>query len=64
MIAVFAMTALMALATSTAMLRSPFTVLAALWLVSFSMCVLAILKLQDIETFSSMFVGYDMLARR
>ena len=28
------------------------------------MCVLAILKLQNIETFSSMFLGYDLLARR
>ena len=63
-IAVFAMTALIALAASTAVLGSPFTVRAAMWFVSFSMCVLAILKLQDIETFSSMFLGYDMLARR
>jgi hypothetical protein len=28
------------------------------------MCVLAILKLQDVETFSSMFLGYDLLAQR
>lgn len=27
------------------------------------MCVLAILKLQNVETFSSMFLGYDLLAR-
>ena len=63
-IAVFAMTALMALAASTAASGTPFTVQAALWFVSFSMCVLAILKLQDVETFSSMFLGYDLLARR
>ena len=25
------------------------------------MCVLALLKLQDVETFSSMFLGYDLL---
>lgn len=60
-IAVFAVTAL---AASTAVLGSPFTVRAAMWFVSFSMCVLAILKLQDIETFSSMFLGYDLLAKR
>lgn len=63
-IAVFAMTALMAMAASTAVLGSPFTARTAMWFVSLSMCVLAILKLQDVETFSSMFLGYDLLARR
>jgi hypothetical protein len=28
------------------------------------MCVLALLKLQDVESFSSMFLNYDLLARR
>jgi hypothetical protein len=28
------------------------------------MCVLAILKLRDVESFSTMFLGYDLLARR
>lgn len=63
-IAVFAMTALMAMAASTAVLGSSFTVRAAIWFISLSMCVLPILKLQDVETFSSMFLGYDVLARR
>ncbi len=63
-IAVFAMTALMALAASMAVFGSPFTLQAAMWFISLSMCVLAILKLQDVETFSSMFLGYDVLARR
>ena len=63
-IAVFAMTALMALAASTAAFGSPFTIRAAEWFVAFSMCVLALLKLQDIERFSTMFLGYDLLARR
>jgi glutaredoxin len=62
--AVFAMTALMAMAASTAVLGSPFTTRAAMWFISLSRCVLAILKLQDVETFSSMFLGYDVLARR
>lgn len=35
-----------------------------MWFISLSMCVLAILKLQNVETFSSMFLGYDLLARR
>ena len=63
-VAVFAMTALMALATSFAAFGTPLTMRAAEWFIAFSMCVLAILKLQDVESFSSMFLGYDMLARR
>jgi glutaredoxin len=63
-IAVFAMTALMALATSIAAFGTPFTVRAAEWFIAFSMCVLAILKLQDVERFSTMFLNYDLFARR
>jgi glutaredoxin len=63
-IAVFAMTALMALAASYAISGNPFTVRAGEWFIAFSMCVLAILKLRDVESFSSMFLGYDLLARR
>ena len=63
-IAVFAMTALMALAASAAAFGRPFTGQAAAWFISLSMCVLAILKLQDIERFSTMFLNYDLLARR
>ena len=63
-IALFSMTALMALAASYAMLGSPFTVRAAEWFIGFSMCVLALLKLQNIESFSSMFLNYDLLAKR
>jgi glutaredoxin len=63
-VAVFAMTALMALAASYAVFGSPFTLRAGEWFIAFSMCVLAILKLQNVETFSSMFLGYDLLAKR
>ena len=63
-IAVFAVTALMALAASYAAYGDPFTQRAAGWFISFSMCVLAILKLQNLETFSSMFLGYDLLAKQ
>ena len=63
-IAVFAMTALMALAVSQAVLGTPFTIRAGEWFIAFSMCVLAILKLQDVERFSTMFLNYDLLARR
>ena len=63
-IAVFAVTALMALAASYAAFGTPFTLRAGEWFIAFSMCVLAILKLRDVESFSSMFLGYDLLARR
>ena len=64
MIALFSMTALMALAASYAVLGTPFTIRAAEWFIAFSMCVLALLKLQNIESFSSMFLNYDLLAKR
>jgi Glutaredoxin and related proteins len=63
-IAVFAMAALMAMAASLAAFGSPLTVRAGEWFVAFSMCLLAMLKLQDIEKFSTMFLNYDLLARR
>jgi glutaredoxin len=63
-VAVFAMTALMALAASYAAFGAPFTVRAGEWFIAFSMCVLAMLKLQNVESFSSMFLNYDLLAKR
>ena len=62
--ALFAMTALMALAASYAVTGDLFTVRAGEWFIAFSMCVLALLKLQNIETFSTMFLNYDLLAKR
>ena len=63
-IAVFVIAALLAMAVSFHTMGSPFTVRAAEWFVSFTMAILAMLKLQDLEKFSSMFVGYDLLAIR
>lgn len=63
-IAVFATAALMALAFSWAAFGTLVTVQAAEWFIAISMCVLAILKLRDIEGFSNMFLGYDLLAQR
>jgi glutaredoxin len=63
-IAVFAMTALMALAASHAAYGTPFTMRAGEWFIAFSMCALAMLKLQNVESFATMFLGYDLLARR
>lgn len=44
--------------------RNSATMRAAEWFVSFSMSLLAMLKLRDVETFSTMFLNYDLLARR
>ena len=63
-IALFSMTALTALAASYAVTSSVFTLLAAEWFVGFSMVVLALLKLQNIESFATMFLNYDLLAKR
>jgi len=63
-VALFAITALLAMAASHAATGSALTLRAAEWFVSFSMVVLALLKLQNLETFSTMFLNYDLLARR
>ncbi|SEL70686.1 Glutaredoxin [Sphingomonas palmae] len=63
-IAVFAITALLSLAASLAAFGTPFTRTALMWFGGFSMSVLALLKLQDVEKFSTMFLNYDLLARR
>lgn len=63
-IALFAMTALTAMAASHAVEGSAFTIRAAEWFIAFSMVVLALLKLQNVETFATMFLNYDLLAKR
>ncbi len=62
--AVFAIAAGLAMAVSFFQYATPFTIPAGEWFVSFTMVILAMLKLQDVEKFSTMFVGYDLLARR
>ena len=63
-VVLFAMAALSALAASYAVSGNLLTVLAAQWFIAFSMVVLALLKLQNVESFSAMFLNYDLLARR
>ncbi|MFT3722485.1 MAG: glutaredoxin [Hyphomonadaceae bacterium] len=63
-LAVFAVTALMALAASYAAFDTILTIRTAEWFIGFSMAALAMLKLRDVESFSRMFLGYDLLARR
>ncbi|MEQ8928959.1 MAG: glutaredoxin [Nitratireductor sp.] len=63
-IAIFAVAFLMALGLSWAMIGSILTLHAAEWFIAISMCLLAVQKLQDVESFSTMFLNYDLLARR
>ena len=60
----FGMTAAMALAASYAVTGQLLTMRAAEWFIGFSMVVLALLKLQNVEKFSTMFLNYDLLAKR
>jgi glutaredoxin len=63
-IAIFAVALLLALGLSWAFFDDLFTVRAAEWFVSLSMTLLAVQKLQDVRSFSTMFLNYDLLARR
>ncbi|WP_227429128.1 MauE/DoxX family redox-associated membrane protein [Psychrobacter sp. I-STPA6b] len=63
-IAVFGVTALMTLALCWASSVSVLSMQALIWFVAFSMCVLAIKKLEDLQSFSTSFLGYDLLARK
>jgi glutaredoxin len=63
-IAIFSVALLMALAASGYTFGTVLSVRAVEWFIAISMCILAIQKLQDIESFSTMFLNYDLLARR
>ena len=63
-IAIFSVTALMSLALCWALSVSVWSMQALMWFVALSMCVLAIKKLEDLEGFTTGFLGYDLLARR
>ncbi len=63
-IAIFSVAFLMALAVSWAAFGDIFTERALQWFIAISMCFLAVQKLKDVESFSTMFLNYDLLARR
>jgi glutaredoxin len=63
-LAIFAVGFLTALAISYAAYGTVFTLRAAEWFIAVSMVLLALQKLQDVESFSTMFLNYDLLARR
>jgi glutaredoxin len=60
----FALTALAAIAMTWAVAGELLTTRTIQWFIALSMVVLAMLKLQDVEKFSAMFLNYDLLARR
>lgn len=63
-IAIFAVAFLMAQSVSWIAASEALTAQSFRWFVAISMCILAIQKLQNIESFTNMFLGYDLLARR
>ena len=63
-IAIFAVAALMALGLSWFSYETVLTLRAFEWFIAISMCILAVQKLQDVESFSTMFLNYDLLAKR
>lgn len=63
-IAVFGVAALLALAISWMLADGLLSIRTAELFIAISMSILALLKLQDVESFSTMFLNYDLLARR
>ena len=63
-LAVFAAALALAFAADWAAYHAFQPVRIAEWFVSFAMVLLAMLKLQDVEKFATMFLNYDLLARR
>jgi len=59
---VFAVSALLAIAASWATLGDILTLRSVEWFIAFSMGMLAMLKLRDLDSFANMFLGYDILA--
>ena len=63
-IAVFAVALGLAVSLAIWSFGTPLVMRTVEWFIAFSMAMLAMLKLQDVEQFSTMFVGYDQLGRR
>lgn len=63
-IAIFATAFLMGLAMSWGMFGTVWTLRMPELFIATAMCLLGVQKLQDVESFSTMFLNYDLLARR
>lgn len=60
----FAVMFLMALGAAAVIEAQPLSTRTFEWFIAFTMCGLGYLKLRDTESFSTMFLNYDLLARR
>lgn len=63
-LAIFAVAFLMGLAISWAAYGTLFNIRALEWFIAVAMTLLGVQKLQDVESFSTMFLNYDLLAQR
>lgn len=63
-IAIFSMAALMAIAVSWLVSGDVLSIRTIELFVAISMCILAVQKLRDLDSFSNGFLGYDLLAQR
>lgn len=63
-VAIFSIALLMAMATSWYVYQSIINTQTFNWFIAISMCLLAVQKLQDIKSFCTMFITYDLLAKR
>lgn len=63
-IALFAMAALMAVAAGWAAYGELISVRVVEWFIAIAMCLLALQKLKDVDAFATMFLNYDLLAKR
>ncbi len=63
-IAIFSTALLVALAISWAATDALFSIRTVEWFVATAMCLLGLQKLKDLESFSNMFLNYDLLAQR
>ena len=63
-IALFAMAVLMALAAGWAAYGELMSVRVVEWFIAIAMCLLALQKLKDVDAFATMFLNYDLLAKR
>lgn len=63
-VAIFSTAFLMALAVAWVALDSPWSIRTLEWFVAISMSLLGLQKLKDLESFSTMFLNYDLLAQR
>ncbi len=63
-VAIFSTAFLMALAVAWVALDTLWSIRTLEWFVAIAMCLLGLQKLKDLESFSTMFLNYDLLAQR